>query len=341
MDSIENNKLVIGLGIGFIIGLLIGWLAIGWWIWPVEWTDADPSLLRDDFKEDYVFMTARIYRETQDKEAAITRMSSLSDGTGYTCSLARQIYGGADKQNLLDLAQVLSPGINCDDVSATTEETSSTPSVLQRASLLCGAGAILAVIVGAVYWFVLRRSSDEQPLTQSTATNGTVTRLGSDTSRTIPLAQFPTEYSFGDDNFDDSFSIETAQGEFLGECGIVASESIGPGRPRRITAFELWLFDKNDIRTVTKVLLSEHAYHDQAIRAKLAPKGEAIQSQPGATVVLETAALIINARIVEMDYGQGDVPPKSFFDHIVVELAAWAKETAESQSSALSNDFSL
>ena len=32
---------------------------------------------------------------------------------------------------------------------------------------------------------------------------------------------------------------------------------------------EVWLFDKNDIRTVTKVLRSEHAYRDEALKSNL------------------------------------------------------------------------
>jgi hypothetical protein len=105
------------------------------------------------------------------------------------------------------------------------------------------------------------------------------------------------------------------------------SEAIGVGDPKKVTAFEVWLFDKNDIRTITKVIMSEHAYHDDALRAKLAPKGEAALARPGETVVLETASLIINAHIVEIEYGTGELPPQSFFNRIVVELATWAKET--------------
>jgi hypothetical protein len=44
-----------------------------------------------------------------------------------------------------------------------------------------------------------------------------------------------------------------------GECGVGISETIGVGDPKKVTAFEVWLFDKNDIQTVTKVLMSAHA----------------------------------------------------------------------------------
>ena len=146
---------------------------------------------------------------------------------------------------------------------------------------------------------------------------------------TAPIVQFMTTYLHGDDLYDDSFSIETSSGEFLGETGVGISETINtPGEAKKVTAFEVWLFDKNDIRTVTKVLMSDHAYNDDAIRAKLAPKGEAVLIKPGDKVMLETASLRVQARIVDLSYGTGPVPPNSFFERITIELAAWKREGA-------------
>ena len=116
------------------------------------------------------------------------------------------------------------------------------------------------------------------------------------------------------------------QGDFLGECGVGISESIGAGDPKNVTAFEIWLFDKNDIRTVTKVLMSDHAFFDEALKAKMAPKGEPILARENETIVLETNTLIINATIKEMAYGTGTLPPQSYFERLTVELSAWSKE---------------
>ncbi len=97
-----------------------------------------------------------------------------------------------------------------------------------------------------------------------------------------PITQYMSTYILGDDLYDNSFSIETPSGEFLGECGSGISRPSAWAIPRKVTATEVWLFDKNDIRTVTKVLMSEHAYNDQALRTKLAPKGEAVWLAPNA-----------------------------------------------------------
>jgi len=143
----------------------------------------------------------------------------------------------------------------------------------------------------------------------------------------VPIARFRTAYTRGHDTYDDSFSIENANGDFLGECGVGISETIGAATPKNVTAFEVWLFDKNDIRTITKVIMSDHAFFDEALKAKLAPKGEPVLARESETIVLETATLIINAEITEMDYGAaGDMPDASYFDRFTIELSAWAKE---------------
>ena len=115
----------------------------------------------------------------------------------------------------------------------------------------------------------------------------------------------------------------------MGECGVGVSETIGVGAPNKVTAFEVWLFDKSDIRTVTKVVMSDYAFSDEALRTKLAPKGEPMLAKEGAEAVLETKTLRIKARIVEAKYGAGNLPQNSFFDRLSIDLAAWVKEVPE------------
>jgi hypothetical protein len=148
-----------------------------------------------------------------------------------------------------------------------------------------------------------------------------------------PVVQFMTTYLEGDDLFDDSFSIETPGGEFLGETGIGISETMGIGEPKRVTAMEVWLFDKNDIRTVTKVLMSDHAFNDESLKAKMAPKGEAVLAEAGAIATLETASLRIQAKVVDLEYGSGPLPPNSFFKRVTIELAAWKRDTKSTSPS--------
>jgi hypothetical protein len=117
-------------------------------------------------------------------------------------------------------------------------------------------------------------------------------------------------------------------GEFLGECGVGISEVLGADEPsKRVTAFEVWLFDKSDIRTVTKVLMSPYAHNDDALRARLAPKGEPVLAELGKSIALETTSLRVDARVVDLEYDGGAVPPQSQFAKLTVELMATPIET--------------
>ena len=140
-----------------------------------------------------------------------------------------------------------------------------------------------------------------------------------------PLAQFMTTYRQGDDLYDDSFSIDSINGEFLGECGVGIAETIGVGEPKKVTALEVWLFDKNDIQTVTKVLLSEHANNDQAIKQRLLSKGEPIVVEPGMHFLMETASLQLEAKVVDMVYARGPLPENSYFSRLTLEISVWSK----------------
>ena len=142
-----------------------------------------------------------------------------------------------------------------------------------------------------------------------------------------PVVRHVSIYSPGR-AYDDSFSIEDAKkdDEFLGECGAVISETIGAGQPEKVTAIEVWLFDKEDfVRTLTTVFVSEHAYNDPALRSTLAAKGELVVAKPGAIATLETNTLRLQARIVDMAYGTGPLPPNSYFDKMTIEIQAWRR----------------
>ncbi len=165
--------------------------------------------------------------------------------------------------------------------------------------------------------------AEESPAARPTM-NGTKKRVSPDAEEP-PVVQFMTTYMLGDDLYDDSFSIDAPTGEFLGECGVGISETIGVGDPKKVTAFEVWLFDKNDIQTVTKVLMSTHAFNDPNIRQRLLAKGEPQLVEPGKRILLETASLQMEARIVDASYGGGAMPTNSYFDRLTLELAVWPK----------------
>jgi hypothetical protein len=178
--------------------------------------------------------------------------------------------------------------------------------------------------------FVLNRRNALMESTGSSQALPDVAAVSSseDGAETTPIASVDTTYVLGDDRFEYSFPIENESQDFLGDCGIAIAESLGADTPKNVTAFEIWLFDKNDIRTRTKILMSEHAFHDEGIKAKLATKGpEPILAREGETLVLETVSLILNAVVTEIEYGtEAEQPPESYFDRLSIKFHVWRKE---------------
>ena len=140
----------------------------------------------------------------------------------------------------------------------------------------------------------------------------------------VRLGQWTDTYMLGDDNHETSFSVENAEGKFVGECGIGILEGFASGSPKRVLAFDAWLFDKTDIRTISVPLMSEYAFNDDILRSKLPRLAEPVMAEEGKVFELETSALLVKARILEMDYGDGP-PDNSYFASLKVRLTAYLK----------------
>lgn len=52
-------------------------MAIGWWLWPVTYTNTSPSALREDYRDEYVLMIATAYEVEGDGEKARERLALL------------------------------------------------------------------------------------------------------------------------------------------------------------------------------------------------------------------------------------------------------------------------
>ncbi len=323
LNFYNDHKTGITFGTGLVLGLVVG-LLIGWVFWPTGYYNATPAMLRQDFRDEYLVWVAKDYAASGDLEQAQQRLGAAFWEEGALKAALEDLAqrrGGEDAQYLMQLAQALP--------ETTPAARGSLVERLRPAFLICGAGLILVGLVGLAYFGLQRvRSRGYTPSERAVASREVETTRWAGEEQP-PLAQYVTTYSLGDDYYDPSFSIETETGDFLGECGVGISETIGVGDPKKVTALEVWLFDKNDIRTVTKVLMSEYAFHDEALRTSLAAKGDLVLIEPGAEVVLETATLTLRARVMELQYGAGQLPDNSFFQRVTLELGVWTKPGAE------------
>jgi hypothetical protein len=355
VSYLKNYK--IAIPVALLVGFLLGWFVMGWGIWPVQWYDAAPENLHPDYQADWLRMA--IYTSTMSGNygRASSAWSALGGNADEALALVSSNPDYLTKDQISFFGTMVGEEVAEEIEESVTEEA---PIVEETAPVeeeearkgpnwfliggLCLAG--LVVVAGVFYLFVVRpqapRETSPEILNGYEPLEEDEVAFEEDEMRYVPpvkervepeyrqepvdpVAQFMTTYMVGDDLYDDAFSIDAATGEFLGECGVGISETVGIGEPKRVAALEVWLFDKNDIQTVTKVIMSEHAFDDDKIRMRLESKGEPILAEPGKQILLETATLQLETRIVDMEFGEGAAPDRSFFQRITFELSVYPK----------------
>jgi hypothetical protein len=332
MDAIkeQSRKPWVMIVAGLVIGLIFG-LVYAWAINPVEWTDASIEMLRPDLQEEYMRMAIDSYSVNQDVALAQTRYNAVGENNELILADITANPGTQSPESI----QAFSGAVQAPPVAApaTTPGADGEPeeaggSALAWAiPLLCLVAISAAGVLFYLFYWRNRPTTSAPPAAtayQAPARSEAAAEYTA-AAEEAPMVQFMATYKLGDDLFDDSFSIDSPAGEFLGECGVGISETIGVGEPKKVAAFEVWLFDKNDIQTVTKVLMSAHAFLDEATRQRLESKGDPVLAEPGSEIVLETQTLRLVARVVDMAYGDGALPEQSFLERLLLELAVWAK----------------
>jgi hypothetical protein len=351
MVSSNRTALIIAGVVGLVLGLLLGMLLF-WGLFPVQWTDANPYDLAPQAKAEYVALVADSFGLNKDPAAAakyfeVWTAEEKEEAFADAVALYEE-QGDADKVKAVeDLAKVVVVSLPEAEVSppaagetpeagAPVEpEATPEPSLIQRLRVPCLVFFIVLLVL-VLAWIGLRvalrrraTAKAPEPALRPTVVGPPIDEW--EGTGQPPLKHVFTTYELGEDTYDESASIETPMGEFLGEMGVGISETIGVGDPDKVTAFEVWLFDKSDIRTVTKVLMSEHAFNDEGLRTRLASKGAAVLAQPGSPFALETSSLQVRVNVTDLMYGEGEAPPRSFFTKLTVELMAYTKPAASGE----------
>jgi hypothetical protein len=321
-NLLKNNRVTLVLGV--VLGLLLG-LLIGWQLWPVSLYDTTPEVLRADLQQDYLRMTIDSLNRTGDVDRAMARWENLGDAAGATYLAVQADPGYLSPQDVMQFGNFIQSATGQPIMVPAQESATDWGRIVLYIS---GVVVVVLVAAGGLYLSrLLRKNSGPVTAVMQAAE---ASRKAEKTNfeqmgLAPPITQTMTTYVLGDDLYDESFSIDTGGGEFLGEYGVGVSDTVGVGEPKKVSALEIWLFDKNDIKTATKVLMSEHAFNDQNIRSRLEPKGELVQVGAHKQVMLETETLQLLATVVDVQYGQGPMPADSYFERLTLELAIWPK----------------
>ena len=148
------------------------------------------------------------------------------------------------------------------------------------------------------------------------------------TSRQL-VAQFEASYAFGIRTYDESFTINTEDGELLGACGMGINESVdrAAANTDQVRLLDIWLYDRSAVRSVSQPLVSpgfnvsgldEFADGDGSMTS---PPLEVV---PGLTFMLQSDRIVLECRIHSATFLDSEQAPMPFRS-VSVSLAVYAQ----------------
>ena len=225
---------------------------LGWWIWPLEWVNGAPVNLSTDYQRQYLCMLIDSYVRNQDQTLMRVRWSSLGSGNtellkSLTASECR-FSSNAEIDSFKTIMNVSSnPALTLTPGTSSPAASNSRVSFLTSSTLLWPDSCSRWTF--AVPSLSKRSKINLNPKKKSVKNTETKENFNSpnppqahESLQEKPMAQFVASFHIGQDLYDESFSIDSTSGEFLGECGLGIAESIGVGDPKKVTALEMWLF---------------------------------------------------------------------------------------------------
>jgi hypothetical protein len=137
------------------------------------------------------------------------------------------------------------------------------------------------------------------------------------------VGDFMAIFQMGEPDYDEAFDINDPADGYMGQCGLQLNEPVGSNRDQAV-ALQAWLWDSSDPDTRTKVLMSEGAYRDTALRAQQAGAHEVIQVRSGTEFELESHDLLLRGRVEKADHTDQD-PHRGVFAELQVRMQVYRK----------------
>jgi hypothetical protein len=137
------------------------------------------------------------------------------------------------------------------------------------------------------------------------------------------LNEYTGVYQTGESDYDEAFDITDSGGAYLGQCGIGVTDPVGRGHDQ-VAALQVWLWDTKDPDTRVKVLMSEGAYRDTAMRDQLAGEHSALPVRVGSEFELESYNLLLRGKVERLEYAEQE-PLYGIFAELQVHLQVYQK----------------
>jgi hypothetical protein len=334
LEELIKKPVALGIVAG-LVGIILG-LLWGWYLQPVQWTDASPAMLHPGYQEEYLRMAIDSYGRNPDPALALRRYQAV--GANAPTILATIVANpGSQSQEILNFVNLVqSQGTTTATPASGGGQTQGGISVL---SYLLIAGGV--IVVGAVAFFLIRllrpltkKGGELTPAQQAQQMDREATKEKTDytTAGTEepPIFQVLTTYLVGDELYNQFFEINSPEGTYIGQCGVEISDTIPVfEKPKRVRGIGVWLFSVKYNETTTAILMTPDGFNKESLRESLQKKGEPIMVEPNQIVEIETRALKMHVRVAEVKYGQGTSegaePEEMYFNRLTLELAAWPK----------------
>lgn len=136
-----------------------------------------------------------------------------------------------------------------------------------------------------------------------------------------------TTYVFRDDQYERSVDITDDCNNYIGECGIGIRQAADSELPKKVTGLEVWLFDKAENCTTSKILFSDPNLTDIEYGESL-NYADQVYAQVGNSSILETSSLKASILVVDIQHGIKAAVTHSYFLRTTVQISAWKKEKA-------------
>ena len=221
--------------LGVVIGIILG-AVYGFWIDPVKITDALPSALRAEAKDQYVMLVASAYMQDRNLDRAKQRLAPLGDAARAVITTAQKLVAqGKDPGALVTLATILTgaavPTTQATAITAASPVKPPTPTsrVTPSPTVALTSAATSSLIPSADFKLITNEKYcndvERKPLI--------IVDTIDENSKPLAAVRVTIKWADGQDGFVTGLKpeISTSYGDFLMQVGTTYSVQVGSRTP--------------------------------------------------------------------------------------------------------------
>ncbi len=143
------------------------------------------------------------------------------------------------------------------------------------------------------------------------------------------VGQFEANYAYGVQSYDESFTINSADGELLGACGVGINESVDrdAANSEQVRLLDVWLYDRSAVRSVSQPLVSpgfDVSGLDDYTEGSGPDSSFPLEIVPGLRCTLQSDSIVVECSIKSASFLEGELEPMPFHS-VSVNLAVYVE----------------